>query len=191
VPFATGDATTDALLQATLDAVGREGYDRMSVDRISTNAGSSQGALFARYPSKLALFIDATRRQNAVAMRLNAAAMAAVEESRGEGVAEATAIREFQRPFRAHLRAITLEGIRVAWHDEDLRQAVVRELTEYEAEVAAAGPQNYLTTAWFHFAFAVGTGVLMLPLLFESCWKLPYDVSTVPLLDIQAERAKQ
>ena len=191
VPFATGDSTTDALLQATLDAVGLEGYDRMSVDRIATNAGSSQGALFARYPTKLALFIDATRRQNAVAVRLNAAAMTAVEESRGEGVAEATAIREFQRPFRAHLRAITLEGIRVAWHDDDLRQAVVRELAEYEAEVGATGTPSFPTSAWFHFAFAVGVGVLMLPLLFEPCWKLPYDVVTSPLIDLQAERAKQ
>ena len=191
VPFGTGDATTDALLQATLDAVGLEGYDRMSVDRIATNAGSSQGALFSRYPTKLALFIDATRRQNAAAVRLNAAAMIAIEQARGEGVAEATAIREFQRPFRAHLRAITLEGIRVAWHDEDLRQAVVKELADYEAEVAAQGPGSYLTTAWFHYGFAVGVGVLILPLLFEPCWKLPYDVATTPLLELQAQRAAQ
>ena len=188
VPFETGDPTTDALLQATLDAVGLEGYDRMSVDRIATKAGSSQGALFARYPSKLSLFIDATRRQNAVAVRLNSAAMAAVEAARGDGVAEATAIREFQRPFRAHLRAITLEGIRVAWHDEDLRQAVIKELTDWEEESARKNPQAFGTSAWFHFGFAMGVGVLVLPLMLESCWKLPYDVITTPLLALQAKQ---
>jgi AcrR family transcriptional regulator len=186
VPFESGDATTDSLLQATLDAVGLEGYDRMSVDRIATNAGSSQGALFARYPSKLSLFIDATRRQNAIAMRLNASAIADVESAHGEGIAEATAIREFQQPFRAYLRAITLEGIRVAWHDEDLRQAVLDELAEWEAEVAAGGPASFGTAAWFQFGFAVGVGVLVLPLVFESCWKLSYDVVTVPLVALQA-----
>lgn len=186
VPFETGDTTTDLLLQSTLDAVGAEGYDRMSVDRIAVAAGSSQGALFARYPSKLSLFIDATRRQNAVAARLNASAIGSLESSFGGGIAEAVAIREFQRPFRAHLRAITLEGIRVAWHDEDLRQAVIQELADYELEVAANDSALYGSSSWFHFAFAVGAGVLILPILHESCWRLPYDVVTSPVNSLQA-----
>ena len=187
VPFDTGDATTDALLQSTLDAVGSDGFDRMSVDRIAVAAGSSQGALFARYPSKLSLFIDATRRQNAVAVRANAAAMGGLEALYGGGVAEAVAIREFQRPFRAHLRAITLEGIRVAWHDEDLRQAVIQELADYELEVAANGTAVYGSGSWFHFAFAIGAGVLILPILHRECWQLPYDVVTAPILAMSAD----
>ena len=186
VAFETGDTTTDALLQSTLDAVGSEGFDRMSVDRIAVAAGSSQGALFARYPSKLSLFIDATRRQNAVAARTNASAMGALESAHGGGVAEAVAIREFQRPFRAHLRAITLEGIRVAWHDEDLRQAVIKELDDYELEAAANDSALYGSSSWFHFAFAIGVGVLILPILHEPCWRLPYDVVTTPITRFQS-----
>jgi len=187
VPFETGDPTTDALLQSTLDAVGVDGYDQMSVDRIAQGAGSSQGALFARYPTKLSLFIDATRRQNGLAARINAAAIGELERRYGGGVAEAVAIREFQRPFRAPLRAITLEGIRVAWHDDDLRQAVIDELAAYEAEVAKADPASYGSSGWFHFGFAIGVGVLILPILHEPCWRLPYDVVTVSILAAQAD----
>ncbi len=186
VPFETGDATTDALLQSTLDAVGVNGYDQMSVDRIAQGAGSSQGALFARYPTKLSLFIDATRRQNGLAARINAAAIGQLEQRYGGGIAEAVAIREFQRPFRASLRAITLEGIRVAWHDDDLRQAVIDELAAYEAEVAEADPSGYRSSGWFHFGFAIGVGVLILPILHEPCWRLPYDVVTVSMLATHA-----
>ena len=185
VPFETGDSTTDALLQSTLDAVGVDGYDQMSVDRIAQGAGSSQGALFARYPTKLSLFIDATRRQNALAARLNATAIGDVEQRYGQGIAEAVAIREFQRPFRAPLRATALEGIRVAWHDEDLRQAVVAELAAYEAEVSAADPSSYGSSSWFHFGFAIGAGVLLLPIMYEPCWRLSYDVITTRVIDLQ------
>ena len=75
----------------------------------------------------------------------------------------------------------------MAWHDEDLRQAVIQELADYELEVAANGTAVYGSGSWFHFAFAIGAGVLILPILHRECWQLPYDVVTAPILAMSAD----
>lgn len=182
-PFATGDATHDALLRAVLDQVGADGFDRASVERIAAAAGSSQGALFSRYATKLDLFLDATRRQQAIALRANEDYMARIAERHGRGVAEAVTIREFQRPGREQLRAITLEQVRLSWHVDALRDAQAEELDSFVSAdfPAAVGRTVAQVPGYVHIAYAVGLGAIALPLLFPGCWSLPYDVVAVPL----------
>lgn len=179
VPFATGDRTTDALLQAALDTLGAQGFDSATVEQIASRAGSSQGALFARWPSKSDLVVDATQRQNAIALRANQDALLAVGARHPLGIPEAVGLREFQRAGREHLRAITLENIRMAWHDPRLFAAMHRELTAFEEELLSTSPA--ITRADIHLGQSLGNGVLVLPILAPECWTLPYDVVTVPL----------
>jgi len=178
VPFSTGDSTTDALLQSALDLVGTNGFDGTRTEAIARRAGVSEGALFARYSSKLELFRDAITQQVAIAVRANTEANGAIRATHGWGIADAVMFREFMRPNRAHLRAITLEGIRVSWHYPDVMQATMSELDEFLAQAMEADPSRRATE--YHFGYAQGTGILVLPLALESIYQLPYDVVSVP-----------
>ena len=177
VPFATGDDVRDRLLQATLDVVGEHGYDAATVDAIAHRAHSSQGALFARYPTKVSLFLDASRRQAAFALRANEEWMAGIQAEHGRGVAEAAFIRESQRPGRHRLRVVTLEQIRTGWHEPAVREAVTREYAAFIAEAHAAKPG--FNEAEAHAGLALGGGTLLLCILYPDAWLLPYDVVTV------------
>lgn len=177
VPFDTGDEVRDRLLQATLDVVGERGYDAATVDAIAQRAGSSEGALFARYPTKVALYLDASMRQAAYGLRANEACMEQVARDHGRGIAEAAMIREFMRPGRDHLRIFALEQMRTGWHDPILREAVMREYTAFVAEAHATKPGFNLAEA--HVGFAIGGGTLLLCILHPDAWLLPYDVVTV------------
>lgn len=177
VPFATGDEVRDRLLQAMLDEVGERGYDAATVEAVAQRAGSSQGALFARYPSKAALFLDAVRRQSAHGLRANEACIARIAASHGRGVAEAAMIREFMRPGRHHLRIIALEQLRTGWHDPEIREALAREHEAFVAECHARMPGFHVAEA--HAGYAVGGGTLLLCILCPDAWLLPYDVVTV------------
>ena len=177
VPFDTGDPVRDRLLQATLDEVGERGYDAATVDAIAHRAESSQGALFARYPSKVALFLDAVRHQSAYALRANEECMTRLAAEHGRGIAEAAMIREFMRPGRDHLRIIALEELRMGWHEPVIREAVVREFEAFVAEAHAAKPG--FNVAEVHLGYAIGGGTLLLSVLYSDAWTLPYDVVTV------------
>jgi AcrR family transcriptional regulator len=183
-PFDTGDPTLDALLQSVLDQVGADGFDRASVERIVAAAGTSQGALFGRYATKLDLFIDATRRQQAIALRANHEYIAGIAARHGAGIADAVTLREFQRPGREALRAHLLEQIRISWHEPGLMAAHALELETFARESfnAEAPRTRRQLPAFFHFGYALGLGAPALAVLYPGCWTLPYDVVTVPLL---------
>jgi AcrR family transcriptional regulator len=178
VPFGTGDGVRDRLLQATVDVVSERGYDAATVGAIAERAGSSEGALFARYPTKISLFLDASQRQAAHGLRSNEAVMARVAHEHGRGVAEAAMIREFMRPGREHLRVFALEQMRIGWHDPALREAISREYAAFIAESYATKPGFNVSES--HLGYAIGGGTLLLAILCPHAWLLPYDVVTVP-----------
>ena len=184
-PFDTGDATLDALLQSVLDQVGADGFDRASVERIVAAADSSQGALFGRYETKLDLFIDATRRQHAIALRVNHEYIQQIATSHGAGAADAVTLREFMRPGREQSRAHLLEQLRISWHEESLLLAQAEELEVFAREEFVIGVSRTRkeVPGYVHFGYALGLGAAVLPVLFPACWTLPYDVVTIPLLD--------
>ncbi|MFM1965437.1 MAG: hypothetical protein RL134_1162 [Actinomycetota bacterium] len=177
VAFDTGDETRDRLLQATLDEIGHRGFDATTVEAIAERAGSSQGALFARYPTKMALFVDAAERQLGFALRANESWMASIEKDHGRGVAEAALIRETQDPTRGELRAVALEELRLSWHNADLRARIAKQFDEYVVDMQV--PKPHFDPGEVQLGYAVGAGVLVLPLLCPGAWTLPYDVVTV------------
>lgn len=183
-PFDTGDPTLDALLQSVLDQVGSDGFERASVERIVAGAGTSQGALFGRYATKLDLFIDATRRQQAIALRINHAYISDIAKRYGAGVADAVTLREFQRPGRERARAHLLEQIRIAWHEPELAAVQEDELRAFAQEEFLVGVARTKrqAPAYLHIGYALGLGAPALTILYPGCWTLPYDVVTIPML---------
>jgi len=182
VPFNTGDRVLDALLRAVLDEVGECGFEGTTTARIVARAGCSEGALFGRYRTKLELFLDATKRQNEPAILANGEFMRSLGSRFGAGVAEAVTIREWQRPHLAQKRAIEHEQLRISWHDAQLKKSRAELLRNSAPEFVGShvlSPQRVVASV--HMGFAVGLGVIALPLLMPDCWSLPYDVVTVGL----------
>ena len=181
--FTTGEPALDDLLRATLEEVGRVGYEAATTAAIGRASGHSEGLLFARYPSKVEAFMDATKRQHAVGWRRNEEFIHSVTAAHGPGIAEAVIIREMQRPELRHGRAISLEQVRLALHDERLREVQWGELDTLVDETLSKDPQWYTANseAHLHMSVAIGIGVTALPLLAPDAWELPYDVVTVPL----------
>lgn len=185
IDFGTGDPAWESLLQATIDQVGRLGYDAATIDVITDAAHCSRGLLFGRYETKWDLFLDASARMLESSINANYEYLRRLSEEYGAGVAEAAIIREFMAPNRGPARTVALEQSRLSWHNEEWLAKVsvsyaesVRELEEKHAD----RPHAELV-AHVHAGLALGMGVMILADLYPTAWKLPMDVVTVPLLD--------
>lgn len=182
--LAPDDPALEALLTATLDEVADRGFDDATTAGISRAAGHSEGLLFSRYQSKLELFLDACEIQRQPGFEANEAFLSRLTSSRGRGVAEAVLIREFMHPDAEGPRTLTLEQVRVAWHDTRLRESLTRQAEEFVnslRESPTGVPAGRDPAAYFHLATAIGLGLVLLPRLDPGAWRLPYDVMTVPL----------
>jgi AcrR family transcriptional regulator len=184
VPFGTGDPIQDALLTSVLRLVGTAGYEGASTARIARDAGVAEANIFLRYKSKLDLFVDASVRHQELGFPANAQFQQALEEQYGPGVAEAVMIREILRPAFAHQRSVSVEELRVSWHDagllrrqEEAFAAFVSQLGEANHELMPAASQ-----ARVHMGLATGFGVMLLGIVAPEAGSLPYDVVTIPLL---------
>ncbi len=177
--FDSGDPLGDAILTSTLEEVADRGYDRTTTARIAANAGCTEGAIFARYSSKLELFNEANRRQAEAGFELNQGYLDQLTAEHGDGVAETVYMREQQLPKLRYLRALHLESLRVTWYEPKVMEANAREV---DAAFAKYQPQR--SPAQRHLDYSMNLGVSALPLLDSRCWNLPYDVVVIPFMDL-------
>ena len=105
--FGVEDPVLTALLAATLEEVGRLGYEKATLRRSASAAGFTTGLIFARYDDKFWLFLEATDRMLAVSEVANHAFLTQVADATSPGVAEATFTREMMRPDLKSVRIIT------------------------------------------------------------------------------------
>jgi AcrR family transcriptional regulator len=161
------------------------GFEGPTTNSIARAAGCSEGLIFARYPTKLALFLDASKRQQAISLRNYDSYQTAVRNEHGMGIADALALREVQRPEVRLQRAIYLEQVRLTWHDEELKRTLADEFDQFVADATAADPDwaPAHSPADLHASIALGLGITMLPLLAPNAWSLPHDVITIPLAE--------
>ena len=185
IPFGTGDEALDRLLQATVDLVALRGFDGATTSAIARAAGCSEALIFARYPTKMALFLDASRRQQAVAYRNYDEYQTSIRTTHGMGIADALALREVQRPEASLQRSTYLEQVRLSWHDEELRASLALEFDAFVADATAADPDwaPANSPSSLHMSIALGQGISLLPTLAPNVWALPYDVITIPLAE--------
>jgi len=178
--FATGDTIHDDLLTAVLDRVGHLGFDAATTMTIARAAGHSETTIFIRYPNKLALFIDAATRQQAIAFRANESFTRKVEAGHGRAIAEAVNIREFMHPDLDVQQAIYAETIRMSWHDGALRDRQEAEVAAFIDEMQREHPDwpDGRTASRAHISYATAIGYVLLPVLVPDAWMLPYDVVT-------------
>ncbi|MEI6404239.1 MAG: TetR/AcrR family transcriptional regulator [Actinomycetes bacterium] len=174
----TGDSILNALIDSVLRHVAQEGYLHASVEKIVATANCSQGALFSRFATKKELFLEATRLQNETALAANEEYLRMIEQKSSREIAEAVAIREFQKPGRELQRALLLEQLRLTWHDEELlgKQAETVDAFYENSGLSdsVASPEQFKTLA--HVGLSIGTGATALPLIYKESWRLPFDV---------------
>ena len=173
------------LLAATLDQVGRHGYEAATIDRIARACQATSGLVFGHYANKRELFLDATSRAIARAQQLNGDFAAALMAEHSPGIVDAVLTREFMDPSRHRLRTVTLEQYRLAWHDEamaePLRQAQGRAHSALRAANPDMPPRRARGRAFIGLARAIGMGLLAN--LHPSAAGLPFDVVSVPLTE--------
>lgn len=190
--FDTGDDGVDAVLYATLFEVGSRGFEATTIDVIIKASGRTRGFIFSRYPTKQAIFLDATQRHSEVSASLFDVYLQALAGQTSEGIADAVATRELMRPECRLMNTFALELYRLAWHDPVVcaamdagfapviadRIAKRRDLSKAEARASVV------------MEIARGHGPLVLAVLDEVAWSLPYDVVTVPLLAPTSSRSQ-
>jgi len=183
IPFDTGDATTDDLLRAAIDRLGRHGYEGTLLTSVAGDAGVSEATIFLRYPSKEAFIMDAVDRQQDIAVPGQRAYLARLEATYGTGIAEAIAIRDTMHPSERLINVIEMERVRLTWHRPNLAAADENRLQQVVSDILAKDPgsPDYADPAGVHFARAIGLGINFLPLIDDQAWDLPYDVITTPL----------
>src|SRR5579864_7422098 len=82
-------ATVDAILQATARVLRRDGYDKLSTNRVAVEAGVSIGSLYQYFPNKEALVAALIDKHRNAMMSVFYERMA---EVRGAGVAVAARV---------------------------------------------------------------------------------------------------
>ena len=183
IPFDTGDATTDDLLRAAIDRLGRHGYEGTLLTSVAADAGVSEASVFVRYPSKEAFIMDAIDRQQDIALPSHREHLARLEAAHGTGIAEAIAIRGTMHPSERLQNVIEMERARLTWHRPELAAADEARLQQVIHGILAKDPAHpdYSDPAGVHLARSLGLGISFLPLIDDEAWDLPYDVITTTL----------
>lgn len=184
VDFGSGDQTLEELLRATLDHVGRYGYEAATIDQITRAAHCPRGLLFAKYESKRDLFIDASDRMMESAANANYEFWERLASAYGPAVAEAVIMREFCTPERYERRTVALEQQRLAWHDSRMLAKVASSLAEAAWQLSQSQPEDSPREirSHVHLGTALGQGTMLLADLYPAAYRLPMDVVTVPLM---------
>jgi AcrR family transcriptional regulator len=184
----TGDADHDAILDATLVLVGTVGYEAATTSKIARMAQVKESVIFSHYRTKIDLFMDATLRQWEAGLPYNDEFAAKIAQRHGAGVAEATLMREAQRPGREHIRSVTLEQIRVAWREPALAHRFEALIQQYAQATRNRSPGLTQQDALSRIVgeFSVSQGVVLLAQLFPEAWTIALDPVFVPMARITA-----
>ena len=190
--LAADDEALDLLLNAALESISRWGFDATTVKDVTEAAGYSEGLAFGRYRTKMALFIDATSRQEAFGWRENAEFMRSIECEHGLAVAEAIYFREALAPGRRSARVMTLEQLRLSWHDLQLLTTAINVLRSFREQlIQEPGWGQIETESDFFLNTAAPLGALLLPRMLPDAFILPWNAVTVPLFGVLQDRPAQ
>lgn len=187
--LAPGDPALNTLLNTTLNLIGKYGFDWVTVRKIAKVAGYTEGLIFGRYKTKLEMFRDATRRQAEAGIAENEKFWNEVFANYSEGIASAIEIVEFSYVGRDQQRMVTLEQIRLTYHDEVMFKDFAKLLRGgYKNYAAGDFTGRYKESLSEYFAlYALSFGVYVTAMLNPDAWRLPFDVVTVPLTEIRQQ----
>jgi hypothetical protein len=143
-------------------------------------AGVDINYLYRTYARKIDVFIDASNHQRKPSILANQAFRAKLVKAHGDAIAEAVLIRELMRPGRDALRAVDAEQLRLALHDDAMREAYMRETHLLQRQLSEANPtvEPRVIRAAVLAGRATGFGFALLAMLRPETWRLPIIVLT-------------
>jgi len=175
----SGDSGWEQLLQATVSAIGKHGYDGATFDVITDMAGVTRGMIQGYYATKQEFFADVVSRVVANTGMMQPAAGDSEREAMESSVAAAVELRETMRPDRQPLRTVVLEQVRLAWNDD----AVYSDLAEQMLASARPDRVGVAGESWRCIDQALLWGAGLLAELHPAAWELPYVAATSSLAD--------
>lgn len=123
---------TERLLDAAVDAFAEHGFEAATVSAIARRAGLTTGAIYARWPGKRDLIVDAVRYIIPQCMGLSPVN---AEASARETLARVGA--DLLSTGNIVARAVMLEAFVSARRDDSFRAAVAHSMTEEAAKLGA------------------------------------------------------
>ena len=169
------DPALNSLLLATTSLIAQRGADDITVQEIAAAAGATEGLVFSRYPTKLALVADALHRHS---VRMwDSMAQTGMRTSMRFDPATAGVVydTQFLHPSRRDLRVVNLEQARVSWHHTPLLMDAIERITAFRKTMGELpGWAQLQADLDFFLDFATGTGIMLLARLVPEAGELPW-----------------
>lgn len=183
--LAENDPLLNALLRATIRLIGERGADGVTVKEIAEASGATEGLIFSRYPTKLALIGDALHRHSERMWESMSETGRLTGMRYGPAIAGAAYEMQFLDDARASLRAINLEQARVSWHHTPLLVQAIERINAFRRAMAdVPGWAHLQTDQDFFLDFVSGTGVMFMQRY------VPH-ANTLPWLSVTTARANE
>jgi AcrR family transcriptional regulator len=183
--LADDDPVLDSLLRATVDLIATRGADDITVREIAEAAGATEGLVFSRYPTKLALVSDALHRHTIRMWESMAETGMRNAMLHGPAMAGAIYATQWLDPSRASVRAVNLEQVRVSWHHTPLLIAAIERMTAFRRTIGdLPGWAQLQADLDFFLDFADGIGVMLIQ-------RFVPDAGDLPWLSISTARAAE
>lgn len=168
------------LMNACLTCVAKYGFASTTTKMIAKQALVSEGKLFAYFPTKLSLFLDAISYQIENGFLLNFQHISKWNEKYGAGVSAAILIREYQRSDIDVERALQIEYLRLSWHRPEMFDKRMKHVSKALIDIGVAdieqiSPEQDVDLM---LSVAISTGAIVVARLDREAYKLPYSVVT-------------
>jgi len=168
------------LMNACLTCVAKHGFANTTTKMIAQEALVSEGKLFAYFPTKIELFLEAISHQIKNGFLVNFQHFAKWSELYGPGVSAAILFREYQRPDLDVERALQIEYVRLSWRHPEMfdkrLEHINKALTDMGVKsVEEIGPKQDVELM---LSIAASTGAMVVARLDRNAFSVPYVVVT-------------
>ena len=174
------------LMNACLTCVAENGFSATTTKMIAKTALVSEGKLFAYFPTKLDLFLEAMSHQIENGFATNFKEISKWNEQFGAGISAAILIREYQREGIDIERAVQVEFLRLAWHRPDMFEKRLQHVNKALIEIGVASIEKISPEQDVEMLLSVAStsGAIIVARLDRDAYKLPYAVVTQKIFGI-------
>ena len=163
-------------MNACLSCVAKHGFANTTTKLIAKEALVSEGKLFAYFPTKFDLFLEAMAHQLENGFIFNFRNSVQWAKQYGPGVSAAILFREYQRADLDAERALQIEYVRLSWSRPEIFDKRLKHISKVLFElgiekVDEIGPEQDVELM---LSIAASTGAMVVARLDRDAFRLPY-----------------
>ena len=177
------------LMNACLTCVARHGFANTTTKMIAKEALVSEGKLFAYFPSKLELFLQAISNQIENGFIVNFREISKWNQQYGAGIGAAILIREYLRPGLDLERALQIEYLRLSWLRPEMFDKRNKWFHKSLVDIGVAKIDEISMEQDVDLLLSVSasTGATILARLDREAYKLPYATVTQKIFGLPGQ----